>query len=291
MSRPQDGTIITIPTSGNAVELVRRFNKALLVAGSIGGLLPGLEHEQIAHVDAVLEVGSGPGGWLLEMARTYPHMHLTGMETNTYMMDYARTLIREQKITNVTCKECCSFADPFDFPSESFDLISIQCMSYSLTPEMWPPFLRECWRVLRPGGKLRFTEFEVGMTNSPAYEELISLFLRAQARARRTFGPTDRHLGLLCELEPLVQEAGFQKTRLLAHAINFSYGAHTEWTIDFLLLSRLMQPRIVEMGVATQEQVESLHQQQQQDMRLPTFHGLLPLITVWGEKTSASLLL
>lgn len=287
MSRPQEAIPETIPAQGNVVELVRRFNKALLVARSLGGLLPGLDSADLVQVSDVLEVGSGPGGWLLEMGRTYPDMQITGVETNVRMIDYARTLANEQRLANVFCQHTARFSDPFAFPDESFDLVSIQFISHFLTPGMWPFFLRECLRVLRPGGKLRITEFEMGMANSPAYEELVSLYIRAQMRAYRTFSPTERHLGLLCELEPLVQEAGFLDTRPLAHAINFSYGMHTEWSIDFLIQSRLIQPFLVEMGVASQAQIDELHRQQQLDMRLPTFHALLQLLTVWGSKQNS----
>jgi SAM-dependent methyltransferase len=261
-----------------------RFNKTLLVAKSLGGLLPGINLAEFSQMKDILKVASGSSGWMLEMARTHPHIQVTGLETNVDHIDYASTLAQEQNLTNVSCRKVAQFSDPFDFPAASFDLVSSQFVSYYLTPEMWPPFLAECWRVLRPGGIMYLTELEVGMANSPAYEELVSLYIRAQQRAHRSFGTTGRHLGLLCELEPLMQGAGFE-TSLRAYAINFSYGIHPEWSIDLLIQSRLaQQPLIVEMGVATQEKIDALHRQQQMELHHPTFHGLLPLLTILGKK-------
>src|SRR5260370_36805044 len=103
LSRSQDGSITdNIPAQDNVVEQVRRFNKALLVAQSLSGLLPGIDLTYLSQVREVLEVASGPGGWMLEMARTHPNMHLTGLQTNASMIKHARTLANEQHVTNLS---------------------------------------------------------------------------------------------------------------------------------------------------------------------------------------------
>jgi len=282
----QDITSSGIIDQEDVVEHTRLYNKPLLVAQTLGGMLPGVSPLVLLDVQNVLELACGPGGWLLRMARDYPHIQFTGVDTSPTMIDYALARAHKQTLPNVSCQKVPHLQGPFAFADASFDLISAQWISKFLAPSAWPKVLTECVRLLRPGGYFRLTEFDMGEANSPAHEELAALFIRAMRKAGRSFGITDRHLGLLPELEPLVSDAGFQDVRLLSHTVNYSYGApfHEEWTRDFQVLSRLAQPLIVDMGVASCETLNELQQRQQVEMALPNFHAILPLLTIWGTR-------
>ena len=43
-------------------------------------------------------------------------------------------------------------------------------------------------------------------------------------------------------------------------------------------------PLIVQMGLATQKQVDALHRQQCYEMNMLTFQAILPVLTLWGTK-------
>ena len=97
---------------------------------------------------------------------------------------------------------------------------------------------------------------------------------------------SDQHSGFPENLEPLLYAANFRACFEVTNTINYSYEAplHEEWKRDYLILSREAQPLLVQMGLATQRQVDALHQQQCYEMNMPTFQAMLPIVTMWGTK-------
>lgn len=234
----------------------------------------------------VLDIGCGPGIWTGELAHTAPSTQVIGIDTGPAMISYALHRAREQGLTNTHYLVVPSLVGPLAFADGTFDLISLRLVSTRLKREDWPRLLAECWRLLRPGGKLHVTEGEMGMTNAPAHEELARLLLDALQRAGIGFFWSDRHLGLLCELEPLLSAAGFQACSCWAHMVNYSYGTDLSeaWKRETLIYAKEVQPFLVHTGVATEEYLATFYQQLQYEMNLPSFHALQPFLTVWGTK-------
>jgi ubiquinone/menaquinone biosynthesis C-methylase UbiE len=268
------------------VEIARLVNKAYLLIQALGGLLPGLKPESMQHVTSVLDVACGPGIWALELARRQPKISVIGIDTSESMIAYARRISQQQAMGNTAYLTIPSFAEPLPCAEASFDLMNMQFIATFLKKDDWPHLLSACWRLLRPGGLLRLTEFGVGQVKSPAHEELNQLFLHAMHLADRCFLLSDRHPDLPGEIESLLYTANFHSCFGVTHTVNYSYGAplHEEWKRDYLILSREAQPLIVQMGLATQRQIDALHQQQCYEMNMPTFQAILPVLTVWGKK-------
>ena len=270
------------------VERARLMNKSYLLLRALGGLLPGLKPDHLQHMTNVLEIACGPGIWTLEVARANPQVQVTGVDTSSAMVASARNLMREQALSNVEYRHIPSFVHALPFEDMSFDFISMQFMEKFLKADEWPYLLSECWRLLRPGGLIRLTELEVSWTTSLAHEKLCQLFIQSMRLDGRSFSPSDRHLGLISELEPLLYASRFEECTSVPHMVNYSYGAplHDEWRNDLLILSKEVESLIVEMGIATQEYVDTLHRQQHYEMSIPTFHAIQPLLTVWGIKVT-----
>jgi ubiquinone/menaquinone biosynthesis C-methylase UbiE len=280
------GTRPAIANREDVVELTRLTNKSRLVSRAVGGMFPGVAQADLLQIHDVLELGCGPGAWTLDVGRAYPGMQVIGIDSSHLMVTYAQSCAETLRLHNVRHLHVPSLAGPFEFPDASFDLICSQFLSKCLFKGDWPGLLAECRRLLRPWGSLCLTEFEVGLSNAPFHEEFISLFLQAMNRAGRSFCPTGRHLGRWCELEALLVATGFEHSTCQVHAINYSYGApdREEWTNDYLILSKQVQPLILQMQLATPEHLERLAQQQQRELHLPGFHGVLPLFWVRGTK-------
>lgn len=279
---------VPVLTSADQTEIAipYRLNRAYLTSQHIG-LLPGIDARYLAQVNDVLEIGCGPGGWTLQAARIYPDKRITGFDSSTAMIAYARHLADTHSLVNVHHMIVPSLSGPFDaWPDASFDLICAQSLSTSLLPYYWPSLLAECWRLLRPGGSVCLTDFELGVSNSPAHEEFVALLIRAVAKTGQNMVPTERHLGVLCELEPLISNAGFQEVRMLSHLVNYSCGvaSSTEWKMDFLIFCQLCHSLIVRTGTATQAHVDTLSRQLKLEMSLPTFHACIQGVTVQGTK-------
>lgn len=280
--------MITKSIATSLVELEREYNKRVLVESTLGSHFPGLEEVHIQDLRRVLEVGCGPGGWTTSCAQKYypGEMQVTGVDVNVEAIAFAKAMARDLKLP-IQYYHVEHLSGPFpELPDAYFDSISGQFLTKSLHPHEWTALLGECLRLLKPGGQIRLTDFEMGQSNAPAHEELVDLFLQAMRLSGRSTSPTNRHLGVLCELEPMLRGANFQRTGALGHMINYSQGAplHREWTRDFLILSKQILPFLVHWGVATPTHVDMLYQQQESEVNSPSFHAILPLLSVWGEK-------
>jgi hypothetical protein len=79
-------------------EMARLLDQDLLVTRRVSGLLPpDVLPEQILDV---LDVGCGPGGWVREVARVYPHLAVTGIDNSALVIEYAAARARVDGLTN-----------------------------------------------------------------------------------------------------------------------------------------------------------------------------------------------
>lgn len=101
----------------------------------------------------VLDVGTGPGVLLLELARLRPDLRLTGVDLSADMVSAATGNLAAHD--NATARVGDVTALPF--PDESFDLVVSSFSSHHWDhPEAAVP---ELARVLRPGGRVRVYDF------------------------------------------------------------------------------------------------------------------------------------
>lgn len=268
-----------------SAELARQRSKSHMVTRAMGGLAPWLGN--LARFHSVLDVACGPGGWGLEVAAEYcreePPVQVVGIDISEAMIKYARDLASDLKLTHARF-QVMDATRALDFPDASFDLIHTRFLIEFMHKDDWLPLLQECMRILRPGGVLTMTEFEMGMANSYAHQYLTGLFLDAMYKAGRSFSPDGRHLGIVHELEPLLQKAGFRDTRNVAHGINYAAGTpqHEAWRRDLLILAKLTLPFLIRSGVAPEEELVAWIERLSVQMENPNFHGILFLLTAWG---------
>ena len=82
-----------------------------------------LEHLDRASASRVLEVGSGTGALLLELAASRPGMRFTGVEPLPNYVDYANGRARELGLENVTFYEGTGELLPAGAAAGSFDMV------------------------------------------------------------------------------------------------------------------------------------------------------------------------
>jgi len=269
----------------DVVEIARLTNHIPLLIFCLGGLVPGVPHEDLSKMKAVLEVGCGPGVWMQEFTDANPGIQVTGIDTRPTMVDQARKRLQEP---NASALLVSSYTDQLPFNDASFDLVSMHCMSLLLEREKWASLLSECQRVLRSEGLIRVTEFELAQSNAQATEEWSQLCWQALKQLDRCPSESRRYLGWFSELEPMIAASGFQECVCIPHVVNYSYGApcHQEWKRDLNLQVRKYLPLMVEMHLLTQEQSVSLQERIEQEMNVPSFHAIQHFLTVLGRKIS-----
>src|SRR5207237_9554655 len=128
------------------------------------------ERDDIAGIHDILDIACGPGAWVLEVAYSYPHIHVVGGDISRTMINYARTQASVQGLTNADFY-VMDVLKRLDFPDNSFDLVTARFLVGFMPQKACPSILQECRRILRPGGVLRVRDFcERGSTNSPRFE-------------------------------------------------------------------------------------------------------------------------
>ncbi|KAF7723292.1 hypothetical protein EC973_002138 [Apophysomyces ossiformis] len=131
-------------------------------------LLPSAE--QAMPSDAkVLDVGCGPGSWVMEMAVDYPNAHFTGIDIS----DIFPTTIRPDNVSF----ELVNVLDGLPFDDNSFDLVHMRFLFTAIRTDEWTRVLNEIYRVLKPGGILQWGELDLTeATQSPFIERFASAF-------------------------------------------------------------------------------------------------------------------
>src|SRR5438876_7114233 len=83
---------------GSNAEMIRLLLLDNLVTAGMEG--PLAEQPDPASLHRVLDIGCGPGGWILEAARLYPHMDVVGIDISWSMIEYARAQAQAQRLTD-----------------------------------------------------------------------------------------------------------------------------------------------------------------------------------------------
>jgi SAM-dependent methyltransferase len=280
-SRPRNTYVIDTEKYG--AETSRLLLQDRLFTQAMGGTLP--ETYDLTGVTRILDIACGPGGWALEIAYEHPEIEVVGIDLSPTMIEYARSQAQVQHLTN-TIFLVMDASAPLSFPDVSFDLINVRLLLSFMKPQNWVPFLRECLRLLRSGGWFRWTEVEAAFTSSAAYEQYARFFAQALYRAGQSFSPDGYHIGLLPMMLPMLRQAGFQGVHAQTAALEGSFGtpAYTSAFQDTALTFKLLQPFLLQQGVASQEELEHLYQQVLADWQDEHFCALFFLFSAWGQK-------
>jgi ubiquinone/menaquinone biosynthesis C-methylase UbiE len=271
----------------NAAEMARLLKLDRLLTEAMGGPLTGLAEKEQANLHDVLDIACGPGGWVLELANAHRSMRVTGVDISEIMIRYASGLAETSGRSNAHFKRMNALSLPFTFPDQSFDLINARLIVGFMQTTFWPHFLKECQRILRPGGILRLTECEggmVGVTTSIGCEILNRAGVLALHRSGQSFTPNDALLGSTAVLPGLLRRTGYQDVRHVAHAIDWSADTsqHDAWCQNALIGFRLLKPFLLKHQAITEQTFQQAYQRMEQELQAEDFCGMWYLVTVIG---------
>jgi ubiquinone/menaquinone biosynthesis C-methylase UbiE len=267
----------------NAAEMARLTRQAKLQSEQLG-LLP--EKLDLTRKSAILDIACGPGEWALEIAQKFPDKQITGVDISELMISYARYMAESRSLTN-THFQVMDVRQPLAFADASFDLINARLISGFLTTTMWPVLLKECFRLLHPGGIICSTETEsIGVTTSPALARYKHLFVEAMRKAGQCFSLKGDLTAITAMQARLLTNAGFQHIQHQAFSINYSAGIpeHKTTYENLKTFLKLLQPFIVRYSFATQQEIAELYEQVLYEMKADDFCGVVFFQRVWGEK-------
>lgn len=270
-----------IDPSATLIEWLRLIGP--LLTEGMGGLFSERD-DNLLGIKAVLDLGCGPGDWVISVAKAYPDMQVTGVDINQTVIEEAKSFAKTAGLDNAHF-QVGDATLPLDFPSDSFNLVNARTIVGFMKPELWPPFLAEIQRILRPGGAFRITEFSEGLTNSEAATIFWGWYAKALRAQGRSFDPSGQHIGIINMLPQLLRKAGFTNVRMKAHAIDHSAGTERweGWYRNYSTVFQLLKPFVLKATGTSEEQFNALYQQFQGEFLSEDFTGLEIYLTVWGE--------
>jgi ubiquinone/menaquinone biosynthesis C-methylase UbiE len=267
----------------SATEMARLMLQDRLINEMVGGLFP--EREDIDGIDSILDIGCGPGGWALDVARSYPKKKVTGIDISDMMLTYANEQKKLHNLGNIYFEKM-DVRQKLAFPNQSFDLINIRAATGYIARRTWPYLLKECGRITRPGGSLRVSEVDrIGLTNSIPFEKYAYYFTHLLSKLEYGFAVDTYTFGMSPMLEKILQEVGYSDIHMKSYVLDFSYGTafHPIQLQNIQISFQSLQPRLIEMEIAAQEELERTYEAAIQDMKSETFCGICYLFTFWGK--------
>lgn len=271
----------------SAVEKARLLVQDRLINEVMGGLIPEQNEEYLQQLRSVLDIGCGPGGWALDIAKNYAHINVVGIDNSKTMIAHAREGKKSHGLANIEFKEMDAL-QPLHFAAATFNLVNIRNAVGYVPQIAWSKLLKECYRITKPGGILRLTESDsMGLTNKAAYEEHHRLGTRAMQQFGYGFSPDGNTLGITPMLSRLLKQAGFtEDSGMQSHFFDFSYGTplYSSYRQNIELVFAAAQPLLIQAGVCSQADIEKLYAQVLEQIREEDFRGMGYLLTVWGKK-------
>lgn len=266
-----------------AAETARLITQDRLLTEAIGGLLP--EQPDLSLVTDIVDLACGPGCWAVDVARAYPTINVIGVDINRMMTTYARAQTQVRQLKNVTF-ETMDVTKTLGFQDESFDIVNARSIVAFMSQDSWPRLLKECWRILRPGGLLRLTEAEVSVTNSLAAQRLNVAMTRAFQKQGRTFSVDGNSYGIAYMLCKLLADAQFQDIGKRPFVFDSSSNSdlHDSGVKDGEIFFSLLKPYLIQAGVIGDEEFEELYEQMLDDVAQEGFTSMTFGLTAWGRK-------
>lgn len=268
----------------NTEELQRVQVQDQMVTAAMGGVLP--EQADPTRFQRVLDVGCGAGAWVIEAARTYPHMILLiGVDISTMMLDYAREQAVLQHLNDRVEFHQMDALRMLEFPTGYFDLVNQRCAKSWIRTWDWPKLLQEFQRVTRPGGVIRVTEPGLLESNSPALNRHWDFLMHAFYQSGRLF--TEEHDGLIKDLACLLGRYGLQQVQKRAYRLQYRAGTPEgqHFVNDVQMSFRTLMPFLRKWAHLPND-YEEIYKQAVREIQQPDFEATWHLLTAWGIKES-----
>jgi ubiquinone/menaquinone biosynthesis C-methylase UbiE len=270
--------------SESATEMARLINQDRVMTETMGGLFSE-RNGNLTGIQTILDIGCGPGGWVLDVARAYPDRRVVGVDISNMMIEYARTLAFSQRLDNAEF-QVANVHVPMSFDDNTFDFINARFMVGFTPTKAWPTFLEECLRILKPGGIFRLTETDIGSSTSASFTKLTATMPMLLKRLGFSFSPDGSSLGITIAMRRLLREAGFTNIQKTVHALETAPGlpGYQLWVDNMKVTFLTAKPAIMKLQIMPEEEYDSLYDQAMMDMLADDFYAIDYILTMWGSK-------
>jgi ubiquinone/menaquinone biosynthesis C-methylase UbiE len=270
----------------SASEMARLMNQDRAMTKGMGGLLPE-RNNNFEGFDSILDIGCGPGSWVLDVAQINEERRVVGIDISRQMLQYARSRAFAQRLNNAEF-EIANALEPMPFADNSFDLVNARFIVGFTPKDKWPPFLKECVRLLRPGGVIRLTEGDLGTSTSPSFDEIGVMLAKLLKRAGFSFSHDENNIGIVIAMRRLLTKAGFEHVQKMAHLFETRPGdeGYSMWMDNVKVTYQALLPTFIQTRITTRERFDELYAQALRDFIADDFCTLSYFVTMWATKPS-----
>jgi ubiquinone/menaquinone biosynthesis C-methylase UbiE len=268
----------------NQDELARLQVLDQILTAGMGGVLS--EQPDPSSFNRVLDVGCGTGGWLIETAKTYPHISLLiGVDASKRMIEHARAQAEAQQVIDRVEFHVMDALLILEFPDEFFDLVNHRGAASWLRTWDWSKLLSEYQRISRPGAVIRVTEGDwLTESTSPALTQLYQMTLQTVHRAGYYF--TQESSGITDQLARIMRQHGIQNVQTQMHTVEFRAGTpEGQLFYENMRLGYRTSLPFLRKWTRVPDDYEAIYQQALVEMQQPDFVTTWELLTAWGTKS------
>ncbi len=267
----------------SAQELVRLTIQGRMMTEAMGGPLP--EQADPSSFRRVLDIACGPGEWVIETAKTYPTMSLTGIDISQSMIQYAREQAVTRHLEDRVSFKVMDALLILEFPSSFFDLVNLRCCVGFMRTWEWPKMINEMLRVSRVGGVVRITDAEAAHIchASPALTQFSELFQSALFQAGNLFEQAPS--GLTAHLASLLGQHGCKtvQTRTCSMTYQASTPSAQLFYEDMQRAFQTLRPFILKWSRRSKpDDYDAMCQQALAEIQQSNFQATWNLLTAWG---------
>jgi ubiquinone/menaquinone biosynthesis C-methylase UbiE len=283
--RPEHSGTYFVQDRSNQEELARLQIQDQMVTTGMGGVLP--EQPDPTIFQRVLDVGCGTGGWIIEVAKTYPSISLlVGVDANPRTIKYAQSQAEAQGVSDRVQFRMMDAIRKLEFDTDFFHLVNQRFGASYLRTWDWPNLLLECQRVIRPGGGIRITESDYCESSTPALTRLYHMLSQAFHQSGHLFAPDKS--GVASELARMLRQYGFQNVQTRTHLLEYRAGT-AEGQLFYEDTKRVFRTIVpfFHKWSSVPEDYEEIYQQMLSELQQPDCVARWSILTAWGKKRDA----
>ena len=241
------------------------------------GLLSCYSREELEEIHDVVDIACGPGGWVLDVAQAYPWMtRVVGVDISQSMINYAQLQAETSGLDSAQF-HVMDILHPLNLPDDSFDLVNARFLIGVVPRAKWLDLLLELRRITRPGGLIRITENENGLTTSAACEQLGEIIAQSFHAGGFGFSPTGKKLGITPVLERLLQDAKLSLHSVQTYSLNYGWGtpSYQTWKDISIAGIEFLRPFVAKLNLLTIQEFDAVCARYLREMDTPDFSALL----------------